>query len=216
MKTIQSSRTSVATLVVWLAASATALAMASPMMPLQKSESYQQAQAALDDGEWRLASELFDQVVESKEADTDGALYWSAYALHKQGRDNEASRRLSRLTSRFPQSAWIDDAQALGVEIDGRDPQEISDEELKVYALNSLMSADPERAVPVLEEFLAGSSSEKLKQQALFVLSQSNSARARQILADVATGALYPELRRQAVEYLAVFGGGFFFGFILV
>ena len=47
MKTNKSRKTSAATLVVWLAASATALAMASPMMPTQKSEFYQQAQAAL-------------------------------------------------------------------------------------------------------------------------------------------------------------------------
>jgi hypothetical protein len=49
------------------------------------------------------------------------------------------------------------------------------DEELKLYALDSLMQAEPEQAVPVLERLLAGNASSRLKERALFVLSQSDS-----------------------------------------
>ena len=62
------------------------------------------------------------------------------------------------------------------------------DEELKLYALNSLMHVESERAIPVLDEFLAGDHSIELKEKALFVLSQSGSPRAREILVEIAEG----------------------------
>ena len=79
-------------------------------------------------------------------------------------------------------------------------------EELKLYALNGLMQADPERAVPVLEKFLKGEQSLLLKERALFVLSQSDSPRARQILLETARSGSPTELRAKAIQMFGIAG----------
>jgi HEAT repeat protein len=94
---------------------------------------------------------------------------------------------------------------------EGRDPRrsvEIDeDEEIKLYALDGLMQVEPEKAVPILEKFLAGNHSLRLKERALFVLAQSDAPRARQILIDLVRRGTPPELRLKAVEQLGVAGG---------
>ena len=184
----------------------TLLTAAPEPSPAERSESYRVARQALDAGDWRRAGELFAAIADSGTSESDAAMYWTAYALGKQGRDREAARLVARLRSTHPDSPWLDDAEALAVEIGGVDPAEVGDEELKLYALNGLMQADAERAVPVLEEFLAGGHSLRLKKKALFVLSQSRSPRARQVLADIASGDVHPTLQPEAVQYLALAG----------
>ncbi len=168
---------------------------------------YDAGRKALDARRYGEAAELFRKVVERGGAQADDALYWRAYALHKAGRGNDALTALRRLREQHRDSPWLDDAEALAAEIRGpREPEEVADEELKLYAINGLMGADPERAVPLLQKFLRGNHSAKLKEQALFVLSQSDSAEARQTLLKVARGAAYPELQRKAISYLGVSG----------
>src|SRR5262249_56861449 len=77
-------------------------------------------------------------------------------------------------------------------------PEQEGDEDLKLMALNALLNTDQERAIPMLEKFLSGSSSPKLKERALFVLAQSGSPRARAILAQTAPGQGNPDRQRQA------------------
>jgi hypothetical protein len=69
------------------------------------------------------------------------------------------------------------------------------------------MQSDPDRAVPMIETLLAGSSSIRVKENALFVLSQSRSAQARTILAGVAKGGANPDLQLRAIRYLGAMGG---------
>ncbi|PYQ19473.1 MAG: hypothetical protein DMF81_21720, partial [Acidobacteria bacterium] len=80
-------------------------------------------------------------------------------------------------------------------------------EDLKLMALNGLLSTDAERALPLLEKFLTGGSSPKLRERALFVLSQSGSPRARDIVVRIASGKQSPELQETAIKYLGLFGG---------
>lgn len=80
-------------------------------------------------------------------------------------------------------------------------------DELKLYALDGLMHVEPERALPILEKFLAGNHSLKLKERALFVLAQSDAPKARQVLLDLVRRGTPPELRLSAVEQLGVAGG---------
>lgn len=173
----------------------------------RKDDLYRSGQRALDAGKWSQAADLFGQVVKRGGPEVDAALYWQAYALNKAGQRPQALAALRRLTDSFEKSAWLDDARALEIEIRGGGTAEGSeDEELKLYALNSLMNAEPERAVPMLRKFLDGRHSPKLKEQALFVLSQSDSPEARQALLAVARGTSHPELQFKAVEYLGVSG----------
>ncbi|HVS00341.1 MAG TPA: HEAT repeat domain-containing protein [Thermoanaerobaculia bacterium] len=175
---------------------------------VRKDDLYRSGQRALDAGKWTQAADLFGQVVKRGGPEVDAALYWQAYALHKAGRRTDALAVLQRLAGSFKKSAWLDDAKALEIEIRGGGdvPDTGEDAELKLYAVNSLMGAEPERAVPMLRKFLDGRHSPKLKEQALFVLSQSDSPEARQILLSVARGSSHPELQLKAVEYLGISG----------
>jgi HEAT repeat protein len=85
-------------------------------------------------------------------------------------------------------------------------PAANGDEELKLYALDSLLRSDPDKAVPVLDSLLAGDSSLRVKRRALFVLAQSDAPAARQILVRVAREGQPIELRAEAVRTLGIAG----------
>jgi HEAT repeat protein len=78
---------------------------------------------------------------------------------------------------------------------------------LKLLALNNLMHADPEKAVPILEKFLTAWQPCKLDDRALFVLAQSSSPRAREVMARIARGEIHRDLQRKAIRNLGLFGG---------
>jgi len=177
-----------------------------------RSDLYRDAQRAMDQKDWSAAEDLFGQAAKQRGEDADAALYWQAYAQYKRGRQNAALQTLVELQRTYPESSWIDDAKALEMEAKPRTGRLIEttaedDEELELYALNSLMHVQSERAIPVLEEFLAGDHSTEMKEKALFVLSQSSSPRAREILVEIAKGQRQSELSMAAVEYLGLSGG---------
>ena len=171
---------------------------------------YEEGTDALDEGQWDRAAALFAEAARQPGDRADGALYWKAYAQSKLGRKAEALATLGELAKRFPKSRWGNDAAALDLELRGGrnvSPDSVEDEDLKLIALNSLMSTDSERAIPMLEKFLGGTSSPKLKDRALFVLAQNGSPQAREIVADIARGKRYPALQEKAIKYLGLFGG---------
>lgn len=151
-------------------------------------------------------------MIDSKSSRADGAYYWRAYAQNKLGHRDEALASLAELQKSYPGSRWLDDAKALQVEIRSQNGQPLSpetatDEDLKLLALNSLMSTDPERSLPMLEKLLKSSNSPKLKERALFVLAQSGSQASRDLLAGIAKGGSNPDLQSKAIEYLGIHGG---------
>src|ERR1051325_9359485 len=179
----------------------------------READLYEQGMDAIDDEEWEDAVRYFSKCAELKGKRADGALYWTAYALNKEGNKDQALQVIAALKKNYPKSEWIDDADALSVEVHEHrgvrvQPSDVSDEEVKLMAIHSLMNTDPERAFPLLEKILKGSSSKKLKEQAMFVLSQSSSAKAQQLIASYAKGAGTPDLQREAVHYLGIAGGG--------
>jgi tetratricopeptide (TPR) repeat protein len=173
---------------------------------------YHLGSSYLDRREYDKAIDAFNRVFEQKGSRADGALYWRAYAQNKLGRRDDALASLAELQKSYPASHWLDDAKALEVEVRQKSgqpvsPENASDEELKLLAINSLMNSDPERSLPLLENLLKSSNSPKLKERALFVLAQSHSQQARDILSKAARGASNPDLQMKAVEYLGIFGG---------
>ena len=151
-------------------------------------------------------------LIELKSIRADGALYWKAYSLDKLGRKADALSAISDLQQKFKDSRWAKDSKALEIEVrqsSGQPvtPESQNDEELKLMALRALMNSDAERAMPIIEQMLAGPNSPKVKDRALFVLSQSNSSRAREIIANVAKGASNPDLQLRAIKYLGIMGG---------
>jgi hypothetical protein len=139
----------------------------------------------------------------------DAAMYWKAYALGKQREVSDALDTLEAMRSRFAHSRWLKDAMALKVEMlqgsgQAVSPDSQTDEDLKLLALRGLMQSDPDRAVAMIEQLLAGSSSITVKENALFVLSQSRSARALEILGNAAKRNGNPDLQMRALRYLGV------------
>jgi HEAT repeat protein len=78
-------------------------------------------------------------------------------------------------------------------------------ERLKISALEALMSAPPERALPIVRKVLSGDSSAALKKRALFVLGQIDLPEARSLLIETArTGE--KNMRLEAIRMIAIGG----------
>ena len=78
-------------------------------------------------------------------------------------------------------------------------------EELKITALEALMSAPPERALPIVEKVLNGSGSDEMKSRALFILSQIDTPEAQATLVDAARNTS-GELRLEAIRMIGISG----------
>jgi hypothetical protein len=172
-------------------------------------ELYTSAKGALDDGEYDDAVKQFDEVIKIHGRKADGAMYWKAYALNKAGNKAQALTAIGELRKNYPKSNWLRDAGALEQEMrGGGNPENISDEELKLLAIQSLMNSDPEKAVPLLEKIILGNYPPKLKDKALFVLSQSGSDKAQQILMGLARANNQPDLQKRAIRYMGMNSNG--------
>ena len=170
-----------------------------------KTSFIQSAKDALDNGEYDNAIKQFDEVIKIHGRRADGAMYWKAYALNKAGNKAQALTAIGELRKSYPKSNWLRDAGALEQEIRGAgNPENISDEELKLLAIQSLMNSNPEKAVPLLEKIIMGNYSPKLKDRAFFVLSQSDSDKAQQILMGLAKANNQPDLQKRAIRNLGM------------
>lgn len=174
---------------------------------------YDEASDALDEHDWREATQKFSEVAKMKGSHADAATYWLAYAQGKMGMRSEALSTLLDLQRTYPKSRWVSDAKALEVEIRQSagqtiQPEHVPNEELKLLALNGLMQSDPDRAIPVVIQILdSNTNSIKIKDKALFVIAQSGSPQAITILSKTALDNTRPELRNSAIRYLAISGG---------
>jgi tetratricopeptide (TPR) repeat protein len=173
---------------------------------------YRSGQRSIDEKDYERAVEYFSKVIEAKSSRTDGALYWKAYALRKLGKREEGLAALAELEKNYAKSGWINDARALQVELRQASGERVSpeaeqDEDLKLFAINSLIHSDPERAIPLVEKILNDpNKSVKLKERGLFVLAQSRNPKSREVLTRYAKAASNPDLQLKAVEYLGTFG----------
>ncbi|HBY63154.1 MAG TPA: hypothetical protein DEH78_25310, partial [Solibacterales bacterium] len=163
----------------------------------RKERAYRDGRSRLDRRQYAEAVQAFDEVIAGGGNRKEGALYWKAYALTRLGRSDEALASLKDIPS---ESRWAGDAKALEVEArqaSGRpvSPENQQDEELKLFALNALVSSDPDRVMPILDRLLKSSSSPRMKERALFVLAQMESAKARDTLLQVARGGGNPDLQ---------------------
>ena len=175
-------------------------------------ELYDEGRGFLDEEAYGDALKKFTELAQMSGPMTDAALYWKAYTENKQGKRQAALETAADLKKRFPQSRWTKDAGALELQVRSEsgvrtNPDAVSDDDLKLLALQGLMNSDPQKGVPLVEKVLSGSASPHVKSKALFVLAQSGSPQAMDILGRVAAGQSNPELQRKAVEYLGIFGG---------
>lgn len=174
-----------------------------------KDDLYRSGQKAIDEGRWSEAVSIFGKVAERGGPEADAGLYWKAYAQHKAGNRGEALATIRELASTFPKSSWLDDARALEVEMrDGQgptvQPSGEEDEDLKLYALSGLMNHNPQKALPLVQQYLKGKHSLQDKEKALFLLTQSDLPQARQALLQIVRGSEHPELRAEAIRYVGL------------
>ena len=173
---------------------------------------YWQGQAALKQSDWSTALQRFQDLEKllrkNEPKSVDAALYWEAYALVQAKRTAEAKGVIERLHREFPESRWSRDADTLLAQT--RPPAQgepgLADEELADIAVQGLMNAPPERALPVLKKVLASQRSIKVKKRALFVLSQLETDEAMKVVLDTAKSSREPELRKEAINMLGVSG----------
>jgi HEAT repeat protein len=208
----------------WLSAGAASAAtppVGGPVTPIsaiedarqsREDEAYEEARNYIDSEQWQRAVERFDRVISMGGTKTDTALYWKAYAQSKLGQNADALATLATLNKKFPRSRTLEQARALEMDVRGASgqatrPENVEDEDLKLYALQALGNQDPEQAMPMLEKILRGTSSTKLKERALFVLAQMSDPRARRILAETAKDDAHPDVQSKAIQYLGVHGG---------
>ena len=175
-------------------------------------ELYDDGRDDLDEDRYDQAAAKFKQLADMNGPQTDAALYWKAYAENRQGKRDAALATIADVKRRFPQSRWLKDAGALEIEVrqstgNPAHPENQSDEELRMLALQGIMNGDPQKGISILENILNGSGTPKLKSRALFMAAQSGKPESREILAKIARGQNNPELQRKAVEYLGLFGG---------
>jgi TolA-binding protein len=172
---------------------------------------YRDGTDSVDDHRYERAIDRFDRVIADKWSRADGAFYWKAYALSKLGKRDEALAVLAEIPKQFPQSRWINDANALKVEIQQASgnpvsPENLSGEDLKLLAINALMNSDADRAIPLLEKVLNDPKNNLgLKSRALFVLAQNRSDKGREIVTQYAKSGANPDLQIRAIGYLGSF-----------
>lgn len=173
---------------------------------------YWQGQTALKQSDWSTALERFvalEKLLRKNEPESvDSALYWQAYTLAQAKRTAEAKGAVERLRREFPESRWSRDADALLAQMQpaAKLDSGVADDDLADIALQGLLNAPPERALPLLKKVLAGQRSIKVKKRALFVLSQLETNDAMNAVLDTAKNAREPELRHEAIRMLGTSG----------
>lgn len=190
--------------------------MREAMRELESAQNLMAARAAIEQGQFEQAISKLTSMISRFEGKSDftdpanrvdAALYWKAYSEGKQRQVSDALATIEVLTKRFADSGWLKDAAALSVELRQATGQPVSpdgqaDEEIKLLALRGLMQSDPDRAIPMVEQLLAGNSSAKLKENALFVLTQTRSPRSAEIIAGVVKNNANPDLQLRAIRYI--------------
>lgn len=169
---------------------------------------YDHGHTQLNNQDYQAASDSFAGVVREADGKQDAALYWLAYAQFKGKHDRDALKTLMNLIRNHPNSSWLDDAEALKVEIQDKSGQagDIDKDEMKLYALNSLMNAPSGRSIDILRKVLNGNNSDQIKGRALFVLSQLDQAEAFELIAGFAKDDSNQNLQERAINMLGVSG----------
>jgi len=78
-------------------------------------------------------------------------------------------------------------------------------DELKIAALEALISAPPDRALPRVRKILEGSSSDEVKESALFILSQIDTPEAQTLLVETARQSS-GDLQIEAIQMIGIGG----------
>lgn len=175
---------------------------------------FRQGRDQIEDENWNGAAATFTSFVVDypKHKDVDAALYWTAFALKKQGKYAEADMQLERLIRERPRSNWLDDARAMRVEIASQTGNrqvverelDKNDQEIKLIALQSLFQSNPDRAAAfVADLFKPGSTADRrMKETVITLLGQHSGPSTTPLLLEQARNQTDPKLRKTAIFWL--------------
>ncbi len=187
---------------------------------------FRQGRDMIADEKWAQAERVFNEFIKSYPTDknVDAAWYWLAFALKREGKFKETNVTLERLIKNHPKSSWINDARAMRVEIApqlGAEGIEITQQaeksdtdEVKILALQSLMTLDSQRGTEIATNILkpGSASSVRLRYGQERIRSYAAKARffrprryRRRCRARAAEGSGYD---RKRTRHYPVFGGG--------
>ena len=178
---------------------------------------FRQGRDMIADEKWAQAERVFNEFIKSYPTDknVDAAWYWLAFALKREGKFKETNVALERLIKNHPKSSWINDARAMRVEIApqlGAEGIEITQQaeksdtdEVKILALQSLMTLDSQRGTEIATNILkpGSASSVRLKGSAMSLLGRYGAKTALPVLSAMARNEADPGLRKRAFSALA-------------
>jgi hypothetical protein len=168
---------------------------------------YDEAKAALDNGDYDQAVSKFDAVAKMRGRKADAALYFKAYALSKTGNKSQTLATIAEGNKVYPQSKWKKERDILENEVNGTaNPDVVPSEEEKIQAFVALMNSDPERGLTFAKTWLQGNASPKMKDRVLFVLATQGNEKAQEVLLAVAKTGNDPDLQRKAIKYVGMSG----------
>ncbi len=154
-----------------------AAALAAAPADTPKNDPYADGTSAINQSRWADAVQFFTAAAQQHGDKADGALYWKAYAQDKLNQTKQAQEACAALRSGYPTSKWIDDCDALEVEITARTGKRVQIEpgqsdDVKLLALNAMLRQDEPRALAEIQAILNGEASEHLKKEAQVLLGQ--------------------------------------------
>src|SRR5215203_3333096 len=185
---------------------------------------FREGKDLVDKEEWAKAAEKFSEAVNKypKNKSADAALYWLAFSYKQQKAYKQAGETLDRLLKEFPASPWVADARVMKMEIapagitNRRAPTTdvqraletvetattysnaklAREDEIRLAAFQSLLSADAGRAVEAVGGLLRADSkaSETLKKEALRSVTKAR------FLKESRLGQSMPELRETLIS----------------
>lgn len=193
---------------------------------------YREARKALASDAYGRAVELFQRIRNEypKSVYAPDAGYWQAFALQRQGGQNNLTAALSLLEQqqeKYPRASTRSDAQSLRTRVEGQlarlgdqnaiaaladrarnassdgCPREQDDE--RIDALNAVAQMDAEKAMPILKKVLTRreACTKNLRRTAVWLVASRKQPEAADILLNVAKTDPDKDVREQAVFWMA-------------
>jgi hypothetical protein len=181
---------------------------------------------------WRKAKEQLEYFLKKYPSSQlrAEALYWLAQSLNKTSREEvykdnvialkeDAFQKLELLIGQYPESVWMDDAELLRVEIAGElaligmteyksilqrvyETEKKTETDLKLIALNSLITLEPVASIPLLKDILETEKNVQVRMQVVLLLGRKYSRGVLTLLEDVSKNDPDREVREEASYWL--------------
>jgi len=181
---------------------------------------------------WRKAKEQLEFFIKKYPSSQlrAEALYWLAQSLNRMSRDEvykdevivlkeEAFQKLELLIGQYPESVWIDDAKVLRVEIAGElaligkteyksiiqdiyETGKKTETDLKLMALNSLITLEPGISISLLKGVLEKEKDLRVRKNIVLLLGRKYNRSVLTLLEDVSKNDPDREVREEASYWL--------------